>query len=688
VNLSIAEKGEGKNSKSATRKRKAFFDAAGTSRATAYRAVANLRAEVKAQEKLVSDGDQKYVNWEAVTDSNKRAKGTGRVSGLTLEMAVFILKTVAELPAPATTWGNLHLFVQGKLSNELNFPLHAENGRLGVAVKEFRRWCAQIGLTMKSRSVKPLLSLLQVVQRIKWVLDDVIGVPLASLPRDLQQSLVDNGMTTTVGEALAAGVERDQLMNSLSFADKQTLHEKNRQPFNRGKAPPATVLKKLRDLGALATQRHQAALDYKEMKAANQMKDNKKEDRESDKQMKASRDGGEAVAKAKPKKKTKDQKAKAARKAEAEKRERDRVEAELLNRIERLRLACSSFVPAVRPTEEGCCSLEEKECVQVKNDTLDLEQDGAMDIVIVLMLQDLTRVVHVDETWMRVTKDNSNSVEFLGDNDPRYAAMINKQSPEQVMFITAVGQPAELDSHSVDGKYFCEPIGAYQDAKKLSEAEKAAGYSYTSPETKRWKNETVNAERYMLFLKMIMIVVAIANIPFYAWGAILIIQHDGARPHTAARVAGEIRFFAMQIFRICGVYIQVLQQPSRSPDTNLNDMSIYDVLKKAFIRIMNQNAMRGIPTEPHILFRDLFFQLTERQLCGAVDRVLCAHLAILETGGSNVYNERLYTERGAAPSLYISLAQVQQGFEHFKSATADEARGRVEGEDVEMKEVV
>lgn len=179
---------------------------------------------------------------------------------------------------------------------------------------------------------------------------------------------------------------------------------------------------------------------------------------------------------------------------------------------------------------------------------------------------DMRSVVHVDEKWFYCIKDRQ-KVWVLPDEElPAPPRMQHKSHPIKLMFLSAVAMPFNQDGIRFDGKIGMWPICEEKEAVKSSK-NRAAGTIVTVP-------VNVDAEVYTeLMVKKV--VPAVKERMFWLKGKQVRIQQDGARPHTARGVVRAIEAAA----NTDGWEFALETQPAQSPDTNINDLSIFASLQ-------------------------------------------------------------------------------------------------------------
>jgi hypothetical protein len=166
--------------------------------------------------------------------------------------------------------------------------------------------------------------------------------------------------------------------------------------------------------------------------------------------------------------------------------------------------------------------------------------------------------IHVDEKWFSVTRDCK-----LSWHDPNQPydpeTTQHKSHIPKIMFLCAIGVPQDYTVNGqvrrFDGKIGIWPITEKRLAIRDS-VNRPAGTELTEA-------VTVTAERYFELMKT-KVLPAVRKKMAWAKDKRIVIQHDGARPHTGKGDAIDLRHLGA--FREWNIEFEL--QPPQSPDLN------------------------------------------------------------------------------------------------------------------------
>jgi len=141
----------------------------------------------------------------------------------------------------------------------------------------------------------------------------------------------------------------------------------------------------------------------------------------------------------------------------------------------------------------------------------------------------------------------------------------HKSHVPKTMFLTAIGRPRfDGDECTFDGKLGCWRISEMKTAKKNSKYH-AAGDEYEV-------DVTMNAERYVkLMTEEVLPAISKA---YRGLARKVTVQHDGAPPHVGKGAEADIDKAGKKL----KPPVQIVRQPSQSPDTNICDLSFFRAL--------------------------------------------------------------------------------------------------------------
>ncbi|XP_021752459.1 uncharacterized protein LOC110717965 [Chenopodium quinoa] len=181
--------------------------------------------------------------------------------------------------------------------------------------------------------------------------------------------------------------------------------------------------------------------------------------------------------------------------------------------------------------------------------------------------EDMQQVVHIDEKWFYLNPETRRF--YLLPNEPNpYRCQQSKRFKVKGMFMTVIGKPI-FDTHGLvvhDGKYGIFPFVYDSTAKKKSKNREAG-----TVEIKAIQNVNKEAIRAMLLNNVIPAIKSKwpPHLSKDIW-----IQWDNARPH---QIPKDEEFIAA--CQSHGFKIQFIYQPAQSPDLNVLDLGLFNVIQ-------------------------------------------------------------------------------------------------------------
>jgi hypothetical protein len=182
--------------------------------------------------------------------------------------------------------------------------------------------------------------------------------------------------------------------------------------------------------------------------------------------------------------------------------------------------------------------------------------------------QDLMDVVHLDEKWFYVSKDNEKFI--LADDEPEPSrTSAHKSHIKKVMFLCALARPRW--NHTTkswwDGKLGIWPIGTVDAAKK-----KSVNRDKGEPV---WNNKSVTQEVYRNLLEDELIPALLLKWPS-GFNRTIRIQQDGAKAH----IPDDDEWFNASLAEV-GLNAKLYTQPANSPDLNALDLGFFRAIQSA-----------------------------------------------------------------------------------------------------------
>jgi hypothetical protein len=182
--------------------------------------------------------------------------------------------------------------------------------------------------------------------------------------------------------------------------------------------------------------------------------------------------------------------------------------------------------------------------------------------------QDLMDVVHLDEKWFYVSKDNERFI--LADDEPEpNRTVAHKSHIKKVMFLCAVARPRWNNTTNSwwDGKLGIWPIGTVGEAKK-----KSVNRDKGEPV---WNQHNVTKDVYRNLLEDELIPALLLKWP-RGGNRTIRIQQDGAKAHLPE----DDEWFNGSLEEV-GLNAKLYTQPANSPDLNVLDLGFFRAIQSA-----------------------------------------------------------------------------------------------------------
>jgi hypothetical protein len=241
-----------------------------------------------------------------------------------------------------------------------------------------------------------------------------------------------------------------------------------------------------------------------------------------------------------------------------------------------------------------------------------------------LKFKENLNVIHVDESWIYLMS-NDNKVLACPEIDVLLAPTVHHKSHiEKVMFLSAIARPQKRP----DGTWFDGKIGIFPCTEMVATERK----SKKGPRgTIVSRNKNVDSEFYYnLFSEEDGLFDTIEKMMPWLEGYTVIIQQDGARPHTGNDTVSDLEAAGTGD----GWTVKVVTQPAQSPDLNINDLGFFHSLKSKIKKIKAYSTDRDE-------FIDLVKQAFEEYPMETLDSIWgClynVYREILKNDGGNQY---------------------------------------------------
>ena len=233
--------------------------------------------------------------------------------------------------------------------------------------------------------------------------------------------------------------------------------------------------------------------------------------------------------------------------------------------------------------------------------------------------------IHCDEKWFLMCKNGKRVRVYPSANGqfvlPKSIKLASKRHVGKVMVFTAVGRPI-YDALGVcvfDGKVMCECMvdeGVYVRGKKTGK--------------KKITNVTVDSKKInQVMTKLFKIIqTKYGQLKTYKiW-----IQLDNATPHTAKATRKYLKRLHTEAKKL-GWDIEVVFQPPRSPDFNVNDLMVYKALGALVDKIRKYSLI-----DIQKAVKKCWKQLNVHTISMAFLVLFRNYLEVLKNAGGNDYN--------------------------------------------------
>jgi hypothetical protein len=173
-------------------------------------------------------------------------------------------------------------------------------------------------------------------------------------------------------------------------------------------------------------------------------------------------------------------------------------------------------------------------------------------------------VIHIDEKWFML-QNTKRRLRIIDGQDPGDETVQHKSHIPKIMFLCAVGVPQQKPN----GQWFDGKIGIWEVAKM----EPAKNNSRLRPKgTPVLTPVNMTAGVYQHFIAgQGKVIDAIKTKMDWMRGEKIIVQHDGAKPHTAATTVAALQ----RAGHTDGWDIDFVTQPAQSPDLNKCDLCFF-----------------------------------------------------------------------------------------------------------------
>jgi hypothetical protein len=178
-------------------------------------------------------------------------------------------------------------------------------------------------------------------------------------------------------------------------------------------------------------------------------------------------------------------------------------------------------------------------------------------------------VVHIDEKWFYLLGDGQSILLAPHETPPGNPKVRHKSHIPKAMFIALAARPQpEL---KFDGKIGIFPCTEWIKAKRSSK-------NWVAGEEKEI-DVPVTAEYYRTQMRDALLPAIIKAMPWAGKeGRTLVIQHDGAKPHTGK---GNTDYWPELVEEMYpGRSIEIVVQPAQSPDLNVLDLGFFSSLQR------------------------------------------------------------------------------------------------------------
>lgn len=178
-------------------------------------------------------------------------------------------------------------------------------------------------------------------------------------------------------------------------------------------------------------------------------------------------------------------------------------------------------------------------------------------------------VVHIDEKWFYLLRDGQHIFLAPGETPPGAPKVKHKSHIPKAMFIALGARPQP--QRGFDGKIGVFPCTEWVKAKRSSK-------NWACGEDKEI-DVPVTAEYYRTQMEKALLPAIVKAMPWAGRGGRkLIVQHDGAKPHTGKGNTEYWRELVATAYPDRN--IEVVVQPAQSPDLNVLDLGFFSSLQR------------------------------------------------------------------------------------------------------------
>jgi len=237
---------------------------------------------------------------------------------------------------------------------------------------------------------------------------------------------------------------------------------------------------------------------------------------------------------------------------------------------------------------------------------------------------DLLSWVCLDESWFYMQRVNNEVLIFEGVDIPFPPTTRHKSHIEKVMFLVALARPQKRP----DGSWFDGKIGLWS----CTEAQAAKRNSVKRPKgTMITNNKSMDSAFYLDIFEREggLLDCMKEKMPFIDQNTFRI-QQDGAGPHTGKDSPAKIEAAAL----LKGMKVQVMTQPSNSPDLNILDLGFFHSLKSRVSKLKN-----GVKTADDLIgnVKQAFNEYNRESLDHIWAHQFRVWNSILQVDGGNYY---------------------------------------------------
>lgn len=237
----------------------------------------------------------------------------------------------------------------------------------------------------------------------------------------------------------------------------------------------------------------------------------------------------------------------------------------------------------------------------------------------------LKNVIHVDEKWFFLVKMCRKIRMYPGDDYPGDDTVHHKSHIPKIMFLAAVGSPHQKpDGTNFDGKIGIWPFIHYVEAQRTSKKRPRG--------TEEIKGYNVDADSYYeMMTKADGVLASIKKKMSHLKGSEILVQHDGATPHTGSNNEAKLNEFG----RRGGWNIKILRQPAQSPDLNKLDLCFFHSLQTQADHLKSDDrTVENMVTRVKKAYWD--YDVDQLERVNAL--IYVVYRSILENEGGNQYD--------------------------------------------------